>query len=146
MTSSEARSTAIEHVVHIDARPSIVYSMWTTATGLTRWFGPTLALDARPGGEIRIQVDDEHTMVGEFVELDPYRRILFTFGWLDGDVRPGTTTVEVTIEPDGSGSRLTLVHDGLPTDARAAHRSGWGHFLEVLRERAGGPGDERTTS
>lgn len=42
-------------------------------------------------------------------------------------------TVTVDIEPDGAGSRVTFVHEGVPTaDARAGHLEGWSDTFDAL--------------
>ena len=125
-------TTTIEHVIDIDAAPHTVYELWTTADGLTAWFGNTARADRRVGGEIHVDVDGEHVMAGEFVELDPPGRIVFTFGWVGGAIPPGSTTVEVTIEPVERGARVRLRHSGLPVEVAASHDGGWTHFLAEL--------------
>jgi uncharacterized protein YndB with AHSA1/START domain len=41
--------------------------------------------------------------------------------------------VEITLSPDADGTRVRLVHRGLPTsDAREAHGHGWAHYLNRL--------------
>lgn len=128
-------TTTIEHVVDIDAAPDTVYRMWTTADGLCAWWGNEADADPRPGGVIRVDIDGENVMVGEYVELEPPHRLVFTFGWQNGELGPGSTKVGVLIEARGTGSRLTLRHDGLPVRFVASHVEGWTHFLgERLRD------------
>ena len=59
---------------------------------------------------------------------------MFTFGWeSEGSaVPPGSTTVEVTLEPDGDGTRVRLVHSGVPDGIRAGSTEGWDHYLPRL--------------
>jgi hypothetical protein len=82
-------------------------------------------------------------MRGEFVELIPHRRIVFTLGWEPADgappVAPGSTTVTITLAADNGGTMLTLRHSGLPPTARDMHRSGWSHYLPALASAAGRP-------
>ena len=56
-------------------------------------------------------------VVGEYVELDPPHRLVFTWGF-DGDGRAtgaGSSRVEVVLETDdGDHTRLTLSHHDLP--------------------------------
>jgi uncharacterized protein YndB with AHSA1/START domain len=78
---------------------------------------------------------------GEFVEVDPPRRVVFTWGWdrSERPVPPGSSTVEVVLEPAGDGTRLTLRHSGLPDEEQVAqHGHGWEHYLERLRVAAAG--------
>ena len=101
-------TTTIEHVVDIDADPATVFRLWTTAEGLCAWWGVSAVVDARPGGSIRVDIDGEHVMAGEFVELAPPHRVRFSFGWDGGDPPAGSTQVEVRIDAKGAGTRLTL--------------------------------------
>ena len=50
--------------------------------------------------------------------------------------------MEVTLEPDGEGTRLTLLHHGLPEPARDPHAEGWAHYLARLAHAAAGHAPE----
>ena len=125
-------AATLEHVIDIDASPTTVYELWTTADGLSAWFGSAARVDRRIGGEIHVDVHGGQPMAGEFVELDAPRRVVFTFGWVDGNPPPGSSTVEVTIEPAEQGVRVRLRHSGLPLDLADRHAEGWTHFLGEL--------------
>ena len=107
-------TTTIEHTVRIDAAPSTVYELWTTAEGLGAWWGAAASIEPRPGGAIRVDIDGEHIMVGEVTNVDPPNRLQFTFGWEGGDPAPGSSEVDVIIDAVDTGTRLTLRHHGLP--------------------------------
>ena len=83
-------------------------------------------------------------MLGEYVEVQPPHRVVFTWGF--AGARPsaaaGSTRVEVTLEPDGGGTRLTLLHHGLPEGTRGAHAEGWTHYLARLAPVAAGVAPE----
>jgi Activator of Hsp90 ATPase homolog 1-like protein len=53
-------------------------------------------------------------------------------------VHPGASTVEVTLAPDGDGTRLRLVHRDLPESERAPHEGGWEELLRLLAIAATG--------
>ncbi|GAA2724156.1 hypothetical protein GCM10010439_21150 [Actinocorallia aurantiaca] len=84
-------------------------------------------------------------MRGRFVELVPYERLVFTFGWeaTPGapDIPPESSRVEVTLTPDGDGTELTLRHSDLPTVLEEETGDGWAHLLHRLAETAE-PGDQ----
>ena len=123
----------IEREVRIEARPETVFELFTDPEQYVRWKGRAAKLDPRPGGEFRAEVNDQAVAVGEFVEVDPPRRVVFTWGWEGNEaVPPGSSTVEVTMEPDGEGTMLRLVHRGLPAPAVADHTHGWDHYLARL--------------
>jgi uncharacterized protein YndB with AHSA1/START domain len=82
---------------------------------------------------------------GEFREIDPPRRVVFTWGW-EGHpaVPPGSSTVEIDLAPDGEGTLLRLTHRRLPDEEIEQHAHGWDHFLPRLATAApgGDPGPD----
>lgn len=133
--------------VKINARPETVFAFFTDAAKLVRWKGMHATLDPRPGGLYRVSLSPEDVIRGEFVEVTPYRRVVFTWGW-EGEGRPlppGASTVEIDLIPDGDGTRLQLTHRGLPPPAWALHGRGWDHYLPRLVVVAAGGDPEPDT-
>jgi uncharacterized protein YndB with AHSA1/START domain len=124
----------VEVTQKIAASPATVFSYLTDSDKFAAWMGVGAALDPRPGGRYRIDVDGEHVAVGEYRELDPPRRVLMTWGWQENDaVPPGSTMVEITLTPDGAGTMLRLRHTGLPSEEqRNSHRGGWTLYTAKL--------------
>jgi len=85
-------------------------------------------------------------MRGEYVELVPHERIVFSFGWDPTEgapaIAPCSTLVEITLTPEGDDTILALRHTGLPIGVRDEHHGGWGHFLAILATAAGGAVDD----
>jgi len=101
--------------------------------------GASAKLDPRPGGIYRVDVSGRDIAVGEYVEVDPPRRVVFTWGWEGNEhVPPGSSTVEVTLTADGDGTIVRLVHRGLPEGEGPGHAEGWEHFLPRLEMAAAG--------
>lgn len=75
--------------------------------------------------------DVEH--VGEYLEIDRPRRLVFTFAVPQYD--PGDTTVTLTFAPDGDGCVVTLRHAGVLEDWVKQTVQGWTTILAGL-ERA----------
>ena len=125
----------------IAASPATVFSFFTDVARWTAWQGVGGEVDPRPGGSLRIRMPGGEVASGEFVELVPHTRIVFTWGW-EGDappVAPGSTMVVVELEPDGSGTFVRLTHSGfLHPPVAEHHREGWERYLERLRVRAEG--------
>jgi uncharacterized protein YndB with AHSA1/START domain len=137
----------LEREIVIDATPETIWPFLTEADRHIEWDGTEAELDARPGGIYRVLVAGEHQAAGEFVEVVPHEKVAFTFGWeQDGNpITPGSTTVEITLHPEGAKTRLRLVHRGLPDDAISDHIDGWTRYLDRLAVRASGgdPGPDR---
>ena len=134
----------------IRARPATVFSFFTDRDRWLSWQGVVAEIDPRPGGIFRMNVRGDGWASGRFTAVEPYHRIAFTWGWegADSPVPPGSSTVEVTLEPQGDGTLLTLVHTGLPLPALDMHRDGWNHYLDRLTIRAAGgdPGPDTTAA
>jgi uncharacterized protein YndB with AHSA1/START domain len=123
--------------IRIDAKPETVFAFFTEPDKITRWLAKDATVDPRPGGinhQTHFSDGRDYSMRGEFVELDPPHRVVFTWGFADDDVGvpPGASTVEVTLEADGNGTLLRLVHRDLPEAIRKDHDEGWGELLRQL--------------
>jgi uncharacterized protein YndB with AHSA1/START domain len=126
--------------IMIDATPETIWPFLTDPGKHVEWDGTVAELDPRPGGIYRVLVGGQHPSAGEYVEVVPMERVVFTFGWdlPDHPIPAGSTTVEITLVPEGDKTRLRLVHRGLPEDAVADHTQGWDHYLGRLAARASG--------
>jgi uncharacterized protein YndB with AHSA1/START domain len=130
----------LRHEVRIAAPREVVFSYFTDPARMTAWMGVAALLDPRPGGMFRIDANGRDVVVGEYVEIDPPRRVVFTWGFEGAApaVEPGSSRVEVTLEHDGDGTRVVLIHHGLPDGLRAAHAEGWEHYVARLASAAAG--------
>ena len=148
METTRSGTDAIELETRIEASPETVWGFFTDPQLMKRWKGHTAELDPQPGGIYRVQIGPGIVARGEYVELEPPRRLVFTWGWEGEDsvVQPGASTVEVTLEAAGDGTRLVLRHLGLPSeDQRAEHTKGWSRYLGRLEVAApgGNPGPDQ---
>lgn len=133
-------TSLVDREVRIAAPPDVVARFFTDPAKLVTWMASRAEVDARPRGRLRLEFDrpdgTTDVVLGEFVEVGA-RRIVFTWGFQGGaTLPPGGSRVEVTLEPDGTGTLLRLVHVGLPVDQREAHAGGWSYFLERLAAAA----------
>jgi uncharacterized protein YndB with AHSA1/START domain len=98
------------------------------------WMGTRAELDPRPGGRYRVEVESGGVAAGEYREVDPPHRLVFSWGWEGDEALPaGSTTVEITLAPAGSGCLLRLRHLGLPSpEQRELHQGGWHLYADRL--------------
>ena len=132
---------AIEIHRRLPAPIDEVFRWWTDPDLLKEWMTPVGTVEAdvdlRVGGRLRIVMKGdgrviEHT--GEYLEIDPPRRLVFTW------VSPYTGSVPsvITVELNDAGDGLTdlrLVHVQLPDEAARWHRGGWDAMLDRLGTR-----------
>ena len=126
--------TELIREIVVDASPATIFPFLVDPELHLKWMGTEAVIDARPGGAYRVLVGGEHPSVGEFVEVVPDERVVFTWGWDEPDhpIPAGSTRVEITLTPEGGKTRIRLVHRGLPADAVAEHTGGWDHYLGRL--------------
>lgn len=143
--SEGAGTEPVVKEVRIGARPETVFAFFTEPEKLTRWLCDSATVDPRPGGVNRQRhpgdednPDGPYFMRGEFVEVSPPHRVVFTWGYENSEVGvpPGSSTVEVTLEPDGQGTLLRLVHRDLPQAGSPQHAKGWEKMLARLARAA----------
>jgi uncharacterized protein YndB with AHSA1/START domain len=130
----------IEREIHIAATPETVWELLVDPQQAIRWMGMNATFDVRRGGAYSVDVIPGHTSRGEFVEIDPPRKLVYTWGWEKNEnVPPGSTTIEFELIPKSDGTLLRFAHRGLPTPQSAAsHTHGWEHYLARLERIANG--------
>ena len=141
MQTTSTETTTIEREITIAAPPETVWEFLVDPAKACRWMGGQATLDARPGGEYRVEVLPGNIATGEFVEVDPPRRLVHTWGWEAGasPVAPGSTTIEIELIPDGEGTTLRFTHRDLPTaEDTGKHAHGWDHYLARLAVASAG--------
>jgi len=109
------------------------FALITQPDRLRRWQVITARVDLRAGGEYRWTVIPGNSAAGTFTEVEPGRRVVFTWGWEgSAELPPGASTVIITLEPAAGGTMVRLVHEGLSGEQEASHAEGWTHYLGRL--------------
>lgn len=145
----------------IEASVETVWNMWTDPEHFKAWYGPMGAtipvakMDVQVGGNRHICMAMETPdgpmqmwFAGEFREVTPHERLVYTDGMADedGNVKtpaemgmpeghPETTEVIVELEDLGGRTKMTLTHVGVPADSPGA--AGWGMAIDKLETYAG---------
>ncbi|MCL3859405.1 SRPBCC domain-containing protein [Actinotalea sp. K2] len=136
----------IETEILIDAPVEKVWQVVTQADHLGTWFADDGAeIDLRVGGTLTLRWREHGTYRARIDVVEPNR--CFAFRWTtspDTEIAPGNhTRVELTLTPQGDGTRLSVVESGFDTLARseadqlAARQEnveGWAHELGELRD------------
>ena len=142
MAATKNFSLEIERL--IKAPRDQVYTAWTDPAQIKQWFGPEnvqtrdLIADARVGGTFRWDLTnsegEDMTILGEYRELQPGKKIVFTWQWEDDEEWENHISI-VTVELDDAdgGTKLRLRHEQLPNEeSRDGHRQGWNSTLNKL--------------
>ncbi len=144
MAQAEKLSLEIKRL--IKAPRDRVYVAWTDPAQLKQWFGPEnvqtrgLIVDARVGGKFRWALTNSEgvkmTMRGEYRELQPGKKIVFTWQWEDDeDWENHISIVTVELDDADGGTELHLTHEKLPNEeSRDGHTRGWNSALDKLEK------------
>jgi uncharacterized protein YndB with AHSA1/START domain len=130
----------IERTMELAHPRAKVWAALTTAEGLGAWFGQEAGIDLRPGGKAWMKWDNGHKANMRVERVDEPNVFGFTwhiYGLPDDD--PRRTYVEFTLEPDGAGTRLTVVETGFAQMSQEQYRiafdgntQGWASELGEL--------------
>ena len=132
---AKTKDISLSLVRAIKATPEKVYAAWTEPKTLKKWMSPSDAMevavaetDLKVGGKYRIVMREpdgsEHKVGGVYKELEPGRKIVFTWVW-EGDAKT-ETLVTVELRKNGVGTELTLTHSKFATEqTRDMHNQGW---------------------
>ena len=144
----------VEAVVlhHFTASPERVFDAWLDVTLIGRWmFGPAvrdesivrLALEPKVGGKFSFVVNRQGTEVdhvGEYLEIQRPRLLVFT--WATRDSLPDTSRVIVEITPREQGCDVKLTHVMSPDWATFVDKAAasWTKMLTALEQMYAPPG------
>ena len=146
MTTKGSEKLSLEIKRLIKAPRDRVYAAWTDTAQLKQWFGPEnvqtreLIADARAGGAFRWDLTnsdgEKMTMRGEYRELQPGKKIVFTWQWQDDeDWENHISIVTVELSDRDGDTELRLTHGQLPNEAsRDGHTRGWESALDKLEK------------
>jgi uncharacterized protein YndB with AHSA1/START domain len=113
-----------------------VYALWTDAGRMPEWIldGGSATLDVRVGGKYHLDMHYEgksYEHHGEYLELRPPEKLVFTWISQSTNWEPSIVTVELFAR--GVETEVVLTHEGLPNEKSAEdHKGGWTEILDWL--------------
>jgi uncharacterized protein YndB with AHSA1/START domain len=105
--------------IELPATPDEIWELVAESDRLGEWLDADVELDMRPGGAGTFRFADGGVRRAMVRDIEPGRRLAFTWWALTGEDVGRATTVTITIEPSDEGSRLRLV-ESQAARARAA--------------------------
>ena len=122
-----------------------VFDAWTSEEVIRRWWHAEhdwetteAEVDLRVGGVVRVVMRDPHKDVeygggGQYTEIDPPRRLAFTWFWDGNDKRQ---LIEIDFVENDGVTTVTFIHRDLwNEEAVRDHEDGWSTCFDNL-ERA----------
>jgi uncharacterized protein YndB with AHSA1/START domain len=132
VTSHE--SDVVEREIYIAARPETIFSFFTDPAKIVRWLGIRAQLNPQPGGIFRININERDILGGKYLEVEPYSRVVFTWGWEGSPLPLGSTTVEITLVPDAViESLVRFFGSAFEPAASIVHSTSWRYCIQTGR-------------
>jgi uncharacterized protein YndB with AHSA1/START domain len=133
----------MRRVLH--APRSLVFRALTEPEELAKWWGPhgfttpSAEFDPRVGGSYRIAMQppegEVFYLTGEFREVDPPARLVYTFRWEDPTPDDRETVVTLSLREVDDNTELDFAQGTFATEERRAlHRGGWTDSLDKLEK------------
>ncbi len=139
MTSTtSARTEDFTAVLNLPASPATVLALFTSAAGVSHWWGPTEG-DGRVGGVLTTSFGEYGVNTVRVLEADP-TRVVWEAIASDGTTPTGHTrewlgtTMEFDIVPVGTGTELRFRHAGLTPQLECWDDcfAAWTHFMASI--------------
>jgi uncharacterized protein YndB with AHSA1/START domain len=122
-----------------------VFAACVEPAQLSEWWGPTgftalsVELDVRQGGRYRITMQppdgEAFHLRGQYVEVDPPQRLVYTFEYEDPNPDDQETLVTLSFFDHPDGTKLVFEQGSFATQARyELHETGWSETLDRLAE------------
>ena len=128
------------YVNHIKSTPERVWQALTDPAFTARyWYGTRLESDWKVGSPITFMKPQGEPDTGKVLVADKPRRLQFSWHIAWGDMsKERDSRVTFSIEPDGDGVKLTLVHDDFETPSLVMEtlKNGWKGILTGLVQTA----------
>ena len=135
-----------DHTLRIErtfqAPAQAVFDAWTSEEVMRRWWHAEhdwetteASVDLRVGGEVRVVMRDPHEDAeygggGRYTEIDPPRRLAFTWLW---DDNPTRMLIEIDFEEADGATTVRFTHSGLwDEEAVRSHEGGWSRAFDNL--------------
>ena len=116
--NARAGGLVLELTCIMSAPQERIFRTLTEPAELAKWWGPRgfttpeIGLDLRVGGGYRFAMQptdgDLFRLSGEFLEIDPPSRLVYTFRWEEPDPDDRETLVELSLDAVGDATEVSL--------------------------------------
>jgi len=127
-----------------EAPAALLFSLWSDVEHFTKWMGPEgfdcpeASIDFRIGGKyrgmIRSKDHGDNWFGGEYREIEPPHRLVFTWKWDEGPSSEMETLVTITFREHANGMTTMTFHQTpfVSVERRDAHVGGWTSLFNKL--------------
>lgn len=115
--------------IWIEAPIEKVFACFTEAEVMLTWSGKEATLDPTPGGVYRVVFENGDIIEGEYKEVIPYSRVVYTANY--GGIN---TLVSIDLAEENGGTTIKLKQEFVADVDTSGFDGGWDYFLGILKE------------
>jgi uncharacterized protein YndB with AHSA1/START domain len=116
---------SLRQSVVLPASAERIYDAWMSSREHAAMTGGGASVEPRVGGKMTAW---DGYIEGELLVLEPGKRIVQSWRTSEFPDGSGYSRLEVLLDPDGEGTRVTLVHTEIPQGQGARYDQGWEEF------------------
>ena len=123
----------LDRDVTIRAPRDLVFKFFTDTARWASWWGAGSTIDARVNGDVLIRYPGGTEAVGKVLEIDPPRKIVFSYGYATGAPIPsGASRVTIQLDAVRQGTRVHVHHAFADAAVKQQHVQGWRYQLSLF--------------
>jgi activator of HSP90 ATPase len=121
----------------IPADPQAIYDAWMSSAGHSAMTGSPAMVDPEVGGAFEAW---DGYITGRTLALEPGRRIVQSWRTSEFSEGEGDSQIDVELEPDDRGTKITIRHTGVPDGHFSYDRDDWDErYFEPMRRYFSSP-------
>lgn len=97
--------------------------------------GEGASVDPQPSGLVRVAYPNGDVAAGSVLEAVPNKKVVFAWGYENAKhgIPPDSTRLTIELEELPNGTRVRLLHEGLPDEQRRNEQTmGWSYYAHAL--------------
>ena len=118
-------SEQLKMSVILPVSPQRVYEAWMDSAAHSDFTGSPAQINSNLGGEYSAW---DGYISGKTIVLEPFRHIRQTWRTSEFPANAPDSILDIEIEVEGQGSKLTLIHKEIPEGQSEQYRQGWEDF------------------
>lgn len=130
----ETTSVTVERV--IDATPERLYAAFTSRDELNNWFCNNSFIQTHEGGRyLFVWTTEDYSATGQVKKIVENEKLVFSWRstW-QGEESDYAETFKVKFEEADDGTKVTLIHKGMPEDGKEGYEYQWNKRLDDLKQ------------
>ncbi|NET34403.1 MAG: SRPBCC domain-containing protein [Cyanothece sp. SIO1E1] len=126
------KTNSIHKEIWINAPIERAFASFTDAEAMLAWHGKEIEVNPVPGGIYKVTFEDGTTILGEYKEVSPHSRVIYSANYNGVD-----SLITIDFLPRDGGTLIKLQQEFDPEQVTSSFDHGWNYFLQILQDHFG---------